>query len=53
MTPSYRLRAAAVQHIYPQYAPLGVPNRTIWRRHIKPTMGICERTFYNLLKVVV
>lgn len=50
---SYRRRVAAVNAIYDRYAPDGVPNREIWRRHVYPLYGICERTFYNLLKAQV
>lgn len=47
---SYRKRVADINRIYDQYAKQGIPNREIWRRYIYPVYGICERTFYNLLK---
>lgn len=47
---SYTKRVADINRIYDQYAKHGVPNREIWLRYIYPVYGICERTFYNLLK---
>lgn len=47
---SYRLRVEAVNRIYDRYRGEGLSNREIWYRHIYPVYGICERTFYNLLK---
>lgn len=47
---SYRKRVKDINRIYDQYAKQGIPNREIWRRYIYPVHGICERTFYNLLK---
>ena len=47
---SYQKRVADINRIYDQYAKRGLPNREIWRRYIYPVHGICERTFYNLLK---
>lgn len=47
---SYQKRVADINRIYDQYARQGIPNREIWRRYIYPVHGICERTFYNLLK---
>lgn len=47
---SYQKRVADINRIYDQYAKRGLPNREIWRRYIYPVYGICERTFYNLLK---
>ncbi len=47
---SYRKRVADINRIYDRYAPLGVPNREIWKRHVYPVYGVSERTFYNLLK---
>lgn len=47
---NYRLRVANVNRIYEKYSEQGLSNREIWRRHIYPLYGICERTFYNLLK---
>lgn len=47
---SYKRRVADINRIYNQHAKHGIPNREIWRRYIYPVYGICERTFYNLLK---
>lgn len=47
---SYQKRVADINRIYDQHAKKGIPNREIWRRYIYPVYGICERTFYNLLK---
>lgn len=47
---SYQKRVADINRIYDQHAKRGLPNREIWRRYIYPVYGICERTFYNLLK---
>lgn len=47
---SYRLRVAQVNEIYRRYSAQGLSNREIWYRHVYPVYGICERTFYNLLK---
>ena len=47
---SYQKRVADINRIYDQHAKHGIPNREIWRRYIYPVYGICERTFYNLLK---
>lgn len=47
---SYQKRVADINRIYDQYAKTGIPNREIWRRYIYPVYGVCERTFYNLLK---
>lgn len=47
---SYNKRVADINRIYDQHARDGIPNREIWRRYIYPVHGICERTFYNLLK---
>lgn len=47
---SYKKRVADINRIYDQHARDGIPNREIWRRYIYPVHGICERTFYNLLK---
>jgi hypothetical protein len=47
---SYSLRVAAVNRIYDRYRTEGLSNREIWYRHVYPVYGICERTFYNLLK---
>ena len=46
---SYRLRVDAINRIYDRYARSGLSNREIFRRHIYPTFGICERTFYNIM----
>lgn len=47
---SYKKRVTDINRIYDLYAKEGIPNREIWRRYIYPAYGICERTFYNLLK---
>lgn len=47
---SYQKRVTDINRIYDRYAKQGIPNREIWRRYIYPVYGICERTFYNLLK---
>ena len=47
---SYQKRVTDINRIYDRYAKRGIPNREIWRRYIYPVYGICERTFYNLLK---
>lgn len=47
---SYQKRVTDINRIYDQHAKQGIPNREIWRRYIYPVYGICERTFYNLLK---
>ncbi len=47
---SYQKRVTNINRIYDRYAKQGIPNREIWRRYIYPVYGICERTFYNLLK---
>lgn len=47
---SYRKRVEEVNMIYDFYSHRGLPNREIWRRYIYPRYGICERTFYSLLK---
>ena len=49
---SYAKRVADVNQIYDTYAKTGLPNREIWKRYIYPRFGICERTFYNLLKAL-
>lgn len=50
---SYKKRVADINRIYDQHARDGVSNREIWRRYIYPVYGICERTFYNLLKAPI
>ncbi|MBD5337695.1 MAG: hypothetical protein HDR98_01055 [Bacteroides sp.] len=47
---SYQKRVADVNRIYDLHAGKGISNVEIWRRYIYPVYGICERTFYNLLK---
>ena len=47
---SYQYRVQRINELYDQYVVLGVPNRTIWKRHVYPEFRICERTFYNILK---
>lgn len=47
---SYALRVADINQIYDTYVKTGLSNREIWRRYVYPKYGICERTFYNLLK---
>ena len=47
---SYQKRVTDINRIYDRYAKRGIPNREIWRRYIYTVYGICERTFYNLLK---
>ena len=47
---SYQKRVTDINRIYDQYAKQSIPNREIWRRYIYPVYGVCERTFYNLLK---
>ena len=47
---SYQRRVDAVNRIYERWRSEGLSNREIWYRHIYPVYGICERTFYNLLK---
>lgn len=47
---SYARRVEAVNRIYDRYRGTGLSNREIWHRYIYPEYGICERTFYNLLK---
>ena len=47
---SYAKRVADINQIYDTYVKTGLPNREIWKRYIYPQFGICERTFYNLLK---
>lgn len=47
---NYRKRVTEINRIYDLYAPMGMPNREIWRRYIYPVYGVSERTFYNLLK---
>ena len=47
---SYEFRVEQVNRIYQTYSAKGLSNREIWYRHIYPVYGICERTFYNLLK---
>lgn len=47
---SYQRRVDAVNRIYERWRIEGLSNREIWYRHIYPVYGICERTFYNLLK---
>ncbi len=47
---SYALRIQTVNEIYEKYRTTGLSNREIWYRYIYPVYGICERTFYNLLK---
>ena len=47
---SYAKRVADINQIYDTYVKTGLPNREIWKRYIYPKYGICERTFYNLLK---
>lgn len=50
---SYTLRIEAVNRIYEKYRSQGLSNREIWYRYIYPVYGICERTFYNLLKASI
>lgn len=47
---SYQKRQREINEIYEVYSKMGIPNRTIWERHIYPVYGICERAFYNYLK---
>lgn len=47
---SYTKRVADINQIYDAYSKTGLSNREIWKRYIYPKYGICERTFYNLLK---
>lgn len=47
---SYERRVEQVNRIYQSHSAKGLSNREIWYRHIYPVYGICERTFYNLLK---
>ena len=47
---SYAKRVADINQIYDTYVRTGLPNREIWKRYVYPKYGICERTFYNLLK---
>lgn len=47
---SYQKRVSDINRIYDRHAKTGIPNREIWLRYIYPVYGICERTFYNLLK---
>lgn len=47
---SYQKRVSDINRIYDLYAKQGISNREIWRRYIYPVYGICERSFYNLLK---
>lgn len=47
---SYLKRVADINQIYDTYVRTGLPNREIWKRYVYPKYGICERTFYNLLK---
>ena len=47
---SYAKRVADINQIYDFYVKTGLPNREIWKRYVYPRYGICERTFYNLLK---
>lgn len=47
---SYAKRVADINQIYDTYVKTGLPNREIWKRYVYPRYGICERTFYNLLK---
>ena len=47
---SYRHRVEQVNRIYQEHSHRGLSNREIWFRYIYPVYGICERTFYNLLK---
>lgn len=47
---SYAKRVMDVNDIYDKYARSGLSNREIWRRYVWPLTGVCERTFYNLLK---
>lgn len=50
---SYQKRVSDINRIYDLHVKQGIPNREIWRRYIYPVYGICERTFYNLLKAPV
>lgn len=50
---SYKKRVADINGVYERYAKKGLPNREIWRRHIYPVYGICERTFYNIINASV
>lgn len=47
---SYQKRIADINRIYDRHARDGISNREIWRRYVYPVYGICERTFYNILK---
>lgn len=47
---SYAKRVADIEQIYDTYVRTGLSNREIWKRYVYPKYGICERTFYNLLK---
>ena len=49
---SYAKRVADINQIYDTYVRTGLPNREIWKRYVYPKYGICERTFYNLLKAL-
>jgi hypothetical protein len=46
-------RVREVNEIYDKYSRIGLSNREIWRRHIWPTYGICEKTFYNYIGYVI
>lgn len=48
---SHEKRIADVNRVYDQYSKTGLSNREIWKRYIYPVWGICERQFYNLLKL--
>lgn len=50
---SYAKRVAEINQIYDLHAKSGLPNREIWRRYIYPVYGICERSFYRMLKCPV
>lgn len=48
---SYRKRAEEINRIYVAHSRRGLSNREIWRRYVYPVYAICERTFYEYLKL--
>ncbi len=50
---SYIKRVREVNEIYDKYARMGLSNREIWRRHVWPQYGICEKTFYNYIGAII
>lgn len=46
---SYKLRVLFVVQTFEKHEKTGLSNRAIYRKYIYPTLGICEKTMYNMI----